>query len=266
MVKLLIVGDLQMPHHDPRAVRAMLHFARDFKPDITIDLGDLLDFGYLAQKSLWRAEANPERILNDLDAAYEYLHALEKVSKRVVFIEGNHEDRLRKYILENAPSLSVLADEDGPLNLHALLTRGGRKLSRTEIVGPYGEAFVYESIVFKHGDSHAKNAAATELADEGSSGVSGHVHRFAMATRTDRKGAHAWYSNGCLCHIKGPNMPPGYRGGETRVRNWQQGFIYGYVTPREDAADSGNFNLYPVVITDGRFTVNGRNYSPDGRY
>ena len=198
-------------------------------------LGDMLDFPYLSTKFA-RKHAAPQDLLGDLAVAREMLQFYRANCGRLIFIEGNHEARFTNYIMECAPALEPLVD--GPLNLPALLNIEGM-----EYVGPYGEVFIYHSIVFKHGDVASQYAAHSELTAEGSSGISGHTHRLQVAARSDRGGAHAWYSMPALCHVKGRRMPPGYHNGASIVRNQQQGFGLVYCDEI--------FNIYPIIITDG---------------
>lgn len=237
----IVISDSQRPYHDQRALDVVYKYIMDIKPDHIIVLGDWLDFAQLTTKFLRRAAA-PDQLMKDIEAASNELVGLSKYTKELTYIEGNHEVRMANYILERAPDLQGLSD-GGPLDIERLLAVPGMRY-----VGPYGEAWVHNSFVFKHGDFATTYAARKELEFEGSSGMSGHTHRFQTHMRTDRSGAHAWYSIGCLCNIKGPNMPPGAR----RHADWQQGFAL----VRWDAKV---FNVYPVTITDGRFI------SPEGR-
>ena len=250
---IIALGDFQIPYEDKEAIAAVMDYIERVRPDKVVLLGDILDFPQLTTKYI-KAQFSPEKLLANLAAAREYINYISGFTGEVIYIEGNHEARLLNYILEKAPELQALAAAGGPLHLASLLG----PMPKLTYIEPYGEAWVYNSFVFKHGDSATKaGAAAKELADEGSSGMSGHTHRFQVATKTDRGGAHAWYSVGCLCYTEGPNKPPGYRMGAGRVRDQQQGFAT--IQFRD-----GIFNVYPTVITRGRFiSPSGRLYSAD---
>lgn len=248
--KVVVMNDHQVPYQDGAAVAAVHKYVQDLQPHLIVIAGDMLDFAGLSTKFL-RIRADKGRIMEDIAQARELLLDLQAKapSARFVFIEGNHEARLRNYILERADEFEELNKEGGPLSLPTLLNVPG-----LEYYGPYGEAFVYRSFVFKHGEMTGKYAAARELIAEGSSGISGHTHRMQVYSRTDRAGAHAWYSNMCLCHVKGEPMPPGTVSGRNRVRDWQQGFATIYF-------NGDLYNVYQTVITGGRFVApSGRCY------
>ena len=238
----IVLSDAQRPYHDQRALDVVYKYISDVKPDHIIVLGDWLDFAQLTTKFLRRAAA-PDQLMKDIETASTELKMLSGYTKKLTYIEGNHEARLTNYVLERAPDLQGLVAPGRPLDLPTLLSVPGMRY-----VGPYGEAWVHNSFVFKHGDVATTYTARKELEFEGSSGMSGHIHRFQTHMRTDRSGAHAWYSIGCLCNIKGRDMPPGAR----RHADWQQGFAL-------VRWDKGVFNVYPVNITEGRFV------SPGGR-
>jgi predicted phosphodiesterase len=248
MERVVVLADLQIPFEDTNALAPVVRYLKHVRPDMIVLLGDILDFESLSTKFL-RRQKDPEELLEQLATASAFCEMLDTMTNRLVFIEGNHELRLTTYIQERAPELSALAEGGRALTLPSLLDVPGM-----EYYGPYGSAMVHRGFVFKHGDYAGKHVAQKELLMEGSSGMSGHNHRFSTAMKTDRKGAHAWYSIGALCNIKGPDMPPGRHVGLNRLRDQQQGFA-------EILFDS-TFNVYPIVVTDGQFIApNGQRYA-----
>ena len=244
METVIFIADHQVPYQDKKAVRLSQRYIEDVQPDITVFGGDVLDFPNFTTKFL-REQKSPEEVLKQIKVARGYLEHAVMNSKRVVFIDGNHEERLRTYILDKAPELTAFAKKDRPLTIGSLLGVEG-----VEYLGPYGEAFVYHGFVFKHGEAVGRNPARTELENEGSSGMSGHVHRFNRASRTDRAGAHAWWTVGCLCNIRGLNVPPGRVSGHSRVRNQQQGFATIYFTRKHFAVQTTDI-IEGTLITPG---------------
>jgi hypothetical protein len=250
METVVVINDLQIPYQDDKSLFAVARYVLDIKPDMIVWNGDILDFPGLTTKFL-RSRTQKGHVMADIDKARRVLMEFHDYSPhtRHIFMEGNHEARLRNYITERAEELEGLVEPGGVLSLPALLG-----LDWLEYIEPYGEAFIYKSFVFKHGDLASQNSARAELVMEGSSGISGHTHRLQVQAKTDRKGAHAWYSNMCLCHIKGNKMPPGTRTGSNVLRDWQQGFATIFF-------DKGSFNVYQTVITGHKFVgPNGRSY------
>jgi len=236
----VVLADLQIPFQDKRALDVAFRYVEDTGPDFVVALGDWLDFPQLTTKFLRKA-TSPDQLMKDIRVAHEYLVELSQYAKKIIYIVGNHEERLANYILERAPDLQGLS-KGGPLDLERLLA-----VPNMQYVGPYGEAWIHRSFVFKHGDFATTYTARKELEFEGSSGMSGHTHRFQTHMKTDRSGPHAWFCIGCLCNTKGPDMPPGVR----RHADWQGGMAV-------VKWDGPVFNVYPVVITNGRFI------SPEG--
>ena len=250
--KVLITTDQQIPFHDKRAIAAVQHFAQDYQPDIWVELGDLLDNAELTIHFLRDPRAH-----NSLRGAWESARALlernhELVpASRTVWIAGNHEQRLQTYIFDRSPALAELVDAE----LHTTGLVFGKDVPEwLEWVGPYGEAWVFRAFVFKHGDAVGLYPSRKELYDEGSSGMSGHTHRAQTHHHPTRSGPHAWWSLGCLCHVRGTNCPPGYRKG-SGLRGWTQGF--GIV---EFSNERKLFSVTTPVIHEGKFLYDGRVY------
>jgi len=272
----IVLADMQIPFQATPAIEGVLHYIYDEQPDMVVLLGDILDFPQLTTKFL-RTRTDPNLLLEDIDTARGYIKHIETLAPeaRIIYVAGNHEERLRKYVLECAPAFEALIGTGKALDLPTMLD-----CKKLEYYGPYSEPFIYNSFVFKHGDRTTTYAAAAELRAEGTSGMSGHTHRSQMASHTDRSGAHAWYSVGCLCNVSGSDMPPGYRGGEHVLRDQQQGFAvirFGtHIEVVEDVDIEGRsiterkthrnmFQVIPINITDDKFfDPSGILYGPEG--
>jgi len=250
-MRAVVTSDWQIPYHDTRACRAVIEYTRAIRPDKFIVLGDMFDLSQLSTKFL-RKRSDPDELLGQIDCGRAYMEEIRELVGEIVFIAGNHEDRLTNYIVERAPELQGFAEEGEALSISGLMGPGVR------YVGPWGSAYIVRSFVFKHGDMTGQFAAHKELLMEGSSGMSGHLHRFQSAAHTDRSGEHGWWSIGCLCHIGGPTMPPAVHEGQNRLQNWQQGFAT--VTWVGDL-----FHVANIVVHDGHFVgPDGRLWGPGG--
>jgi hypothetical protein len=207
------LGDAHAPHQDPVAVRLALGFLGWFAPQTLYLIGDIADFYQVS-----RFDKDPQRLLalqDDLDACVDFLADVRKAVGprcRVVFLEGNHEDRLARY-LHPRPEIAGLRS----MRLPDLLGLGGLKIEHRPYAGPLvhpGTDFLVE-----HGDRVSRQSGATAksmLDARGMSGISGHTHRLGAHYRTDEGGEKVWYENGCLCDVR-----PSYVKGRP---NWQQGF------------------------------------------
>lgn len=246
MTKLVVVSDLQIGYQDDESLASVSKFLKDFQPDTFVMNGDIIDMTSLSRFALTleeRASLSVQRfgLLNRL------VHWRQVMPyAKMVYVMGNHEERLQRYMTENAPEL------EGLLNFR---TFAGLDEINVTLVEPYGAGYEWpergkHKVLITHGELIRVNTAAANMEVEGGSGITGHTHRLSSHYRTNRTGAHAWYEGGCLCRIDGV-VPPARPG----VQNWQQGFIVGYATERM-------WNVYQVSITNHQFVWGGKLYAP----
>jgi len=219
--KSVFISDTHHPYHDEVAVELMLSFLRWYQPDIIFLIGDIVDFYALSS-----FDKDPNRMLNlqeELDSAHSFFSRLrtDHPNARIVYREGNHEDRLMRYLrkhpeLYNLRSMQML-DLLGVSNL------------RIEHYG-YKDIVEYHGFQVEHGDVVRKRGAYTAAAmmeKRLKSGIIGHTHRMGAHYRTIHKKTQVWYENGCLCSLR-----PEYVMG---VPDWQQGFSVGtYYVHKKD--------------------------------
>jgi len=205
---IVSLTDWHVPFEDGKAINAVFKFCKKIQPEIII-VHEIHDF-----YSLSRFDKDPSRINNlqdELDRANEYLAILRGIcpKSRIILLNSNHLDRLRKYLWRQAVELSSLRS----LKLSNLL-----ELEKNNI--EYGgDMFIYKKFLFKHGDIVRKFSSYTAKAEfdkEGMSGCSGHSHRLGKLYTTKRGGKYVWVESGCLCDLK-----PEYIMG---VADWQHGF------------------------------------------
>ena len=120
METFVVLADEQIPFQDEDAVSAVENYVKDTKPDVVMELGDLWDFPYLSTKFL-RKNVSTGQIFQDLMRGKTHLEKLREHCGELIVVEGNHENRLYRYILEKAEALEGLTDLDGPLTIPSLL-------------------------------------------------------------------------------------------------------------------------------------------------
>src|SRR5215211_9185434 len=94
----LYVSDVQFPYQEQEALNIVTQVAKDIRPDILFLGGDIVDFYQLSKFS-----NDPKRKLElqqDIDIANLYLGLLIDAAKakRNIWQEGNHENRLERYL------------------------------------------------------------------------------------------------------------------------------------------------------------------------
>lgn len=249
MERIIITSDHQCRYNDLETEKSVLKFVRDFKPTTVVVNGDLVDL-----ESVGKYRKTPEAmqsLVADIDAGKQVLKNLRKAAPDadIHFTFGNHEDRMANFILDKAPELFSLSG----VTLETLLET--EKLGIT-VHKPWGAGLDWNDVFIYHGTLVSKHSGASAKAErevDGGSGVSGHTQRVGMHAVSERSGVHTWIEGGCMCNVRGDNVPPSFRG--PRLNNWQQAIVVGY-------ADHGHWTMYPVLIYDHKFIFNDKLYSP----
>lgn len=218
--------DEHFPFQDDFAREVALKIVEEFDPNLLIFGSDGVDF-----YSISKYDKHPKRtfnLQNEIDAwkagAREWNSAAPNA--RRVFIPGNHEDRLRRYIWRH-PEMAGLE----VVQLHSLLGLDALGVESEErIIGEnYGQSEVQVGpLMIKHGSVIRKHSAYTARGEMEKEFYNipvlftGHTHRGGMHMATTRNGVVRAYECFCLCDLNAPyiNRP-----------NWQQGIalatIYG---------------------------------------
>lgn len=249
MKKVMIVGDIHAPYHDQAAINIVKIKQKEYKPDVFVINGDLCDMYSISVFS-----KSPARKKNFADEIKECNQVLDDLLKNVpkgaekVFLEGNHEHRLQRFVWEN-PAFYKL-DAMDVYNLLNLKERGV-KIIRAD--GDYWKGTdnykIADSIIL-HGDNRLDGAsysryggysAKNTLFSLSESVFMNHTHRLAeMFHKTPSKTIRG-VECGCLC------APSGHA-------DWQQGFV----TFEIDKGKSYNVRLH--YIEKGKMVEDGKIY------
>lgn len=239
--KVLMIPDMHVPFHDKKWLDSLLQFAEINKPDTVFIMGDLVDFYAIS-----RFVKNPLRALKlqeEINVARNVLKRIKATcpTSKIVFIRGNHEARLQKYLWSTAQELSGL----DCLNVPELL--GLKELGMI-----YAEKGRYNFCgeVIKHGSVVRKFSAYTAKAEtekHGKSGTSGHTHRAGVYFQSDDSGDISWIETGCGCRLDQEYM-------EGEKPNWQQGWGW------EITVNSKIVEKYFIRYKNGKAFFMGRQY------
>lgn len=248
--------DTLIPTHDEAACAVALEAAHVLQPSHIVLLGDMLD---LAEWSTKYARHPRDKYTTQpaLEALHAWIAALRKTapSARIVYLEGNHEDRMMRAMverLEEVVDLRAVGDDTPLVSVPGLL---GLDELDVEYVGPYGSDWWLWGVQYHHGavvGGGRGGTVAKVLATATHSQVFGHVHRREVASRTisTQQGDRTVtaMSPGCLCRIDG--VVPGRQG--SPVTDWQHGMAVAY---RDETLGA---QLHLVPIDHGRAVVHGR--------
>lgn len=245
--RLLICPDVHVPYHDKRAWALMLKVAAKFDPDTLVTMGDFADFYCVSSHS-----KDPRRVnklgweIKQCNVALDQLDAIpRKVRKkrRRVFVAGNHEDRLERYLMDKAPELFDAVEIP---KLFLLGERGWEYV-------PYKESIKIGKVNFTHDTGKAGANAHVEALNDFQDNVAiGHTHRIGYAVKGNAKGvAHVGAMFGWLGDEKKAN----YMHQIKARRDWAKGFGVGYI----DSATKCTY-LTPVPIVNYTCVVEGNLY------
>lgn len=220
-----IINDVQIPWQDKRVLTLACDFIKDLKPHGIILNGDILDCYAISDYN-----KDPDRIKSwgikrEITEAGQLMAQFKDVKERW-WLGGNHEDRWRR-VQWQFPAFRGMF-QDFPAALH--LEEHGFKWK------PYGGIVSLGKLLVTHGSLVSKHSAQTARSHYdkyGNSILVGHTHRLGVYYRTNSRGMHAAYENGCLCRLN-----PEY----VQAPDWQQGLSIVHVMK------NGYFNVQQVPI------------------
>jgi predicted phosphodiesterase len=238
-MKLVWLGDQHVPDHDVKTNAAVFRYLKEERPDYVILGGDMLDFSCISshnRDNLRRIESR--RLQKEFDAGNKYLDALQRAVGNIpiVYLEGNHEFRVERYIDVN-PQLEGLFTVPEKLKLKERGINWIKSWSETK-------PFRVGKALFLHGLYHSKNHANLMVQNFGSNIFYGHTHDTDCASLITMGDSTTKIAQalGCLCNYRQYYL----KGRPTR---WQQAF--GVFWFRKD----GYFNHSVVRIFEHRFVA-----------
>lgn len=250
-------SDFHEPFSDPKLKKKFLNWLNRNKPHEGIIGGDLGDYPSQSRhryKPEWRAKAR-----DCVNASYLTLLDIRTASEEtdLVFLPGNHDERIRNSIIDNNEDLFDLAPADKPGQPNARSVWDLRTLLHLEelaitYIDPEGnyEYASYEiskELAATHGwkvTGKSAKSAESHLETLGHSLIHGHTHRMGFYYKTIYtpnggskllQGVEA----GCMCIF---DKGLGY----ARGANWQQGFVTYTVTP------SGHVHIEPAIFYEDK--------------
>lgn len=240
---VLIVPDVHRPYHDKQAWKLVMNVAKALKPQGIIVLGDFGDMYSVSSFS-----KDPKRALKldwevkDCNAGLDELDALG--AKWKIYIAGNHEQRLQRYLQDKAPALYPFIKIEQIMRLNE---RGWKFV-------PYKSDIKVGRVYFTHDVSYAgRNAVFRTLDAYQHSVVIGHTHRMAYVVEGDATG-RAIIS--CQFGWLGDVKQVDYMHRLKASKDWALGFGIGYLEPK-----TGLLFITPVPLVNYKCVVSGELYT-----
>lgn len=264
----IILPDMQAPYEDPEALNIAYQIIRDTQPNEVIMNGDNLDFDIFSR---FVGDGGVESLNDSVNRVHKIMANLRANAPdaRITWLEGNHEMRLRKMLMQNAKDLlgvKQAGSNANVLSIPYLLNLAGLEVEY--ISGyPANQYWVHPSLRVIHGNivrSNGNTAAAVAKNSDVST-IFGHVHRRESYSRTvntyNMGKVITAASFGCLAKVSGE--VPSYHNGITEdgepveyFENWQQGI--GLISWQGESHDIQQVNI--DTHNDYSTRLNGRIY------
>lgn len=219
----------------------MLKAAKEWEPDGIVIIGDFMDCYSISSHS-----KDPSRLANfqsEIDDARSGLDDLDCLGARHrVYVAGNHEDRFRRYIADNAPALDGWASIPTALGLSE---RGWEYV-------PYKSYTTLGKIYLTHDVGTAGRFAAYRALDDFEhSIVTGHAHRMSYVVEGNATGERKVSAMfGWLGDVDKADYMHRHK-----MHDWALGFGVGYHETK-----TGIVHLCPIPIVDYSCVLEGRLY------
>jgi len=246
-----VINDVHIPNADSKVLQLCLSFLKrkEIKIDEIILNGDIVDCYPIS--TFIRKPFSASSIDLEIEELGKFIKELQKITKKITYIGGNHEDRSRKFIWKNE-EIHKLGQDRGI---------GVSKLSFATLYGledfgikylEYGDGIWLGKLWVTHGDvirKYGGYTAKAEFEKNGCSTLTGHTHRLARTSVTLRGGTYASWENGCLCDLQ-----PEYIKG---IPNWQHGFAIVNVNDNK-----GLFSVQQIdILNRSSLWYGGKEYS-----
>jgi UDP-2,3-diacylglucosamine pyrophosphatase LpxH len=238
--KILFIKDRHIQYHDKDDFNLMLKVDKIFKLYYIIIMGDFADFYGVSSHS-----KDPNRALKLKEEMDEVKKALDQVkalgAKNNVFVSGNHEDRLERYLRDKAPELFNI------ISIPKILELKEKGFKYT----PYKQAYKIGKLNITHDTGVAGRFAHYKALDTFQHNiVIGHCHRLAYAVEGNAQGErHITAMFGWLGDVKEID----YMNQVKARKEWSLGFGIGYLEPK-----TGVVYLVPVPIINGTVLLEGK--------
>lgn len=243
MKKGMFLSDIHMPFNI--RLTPLFSYMEDLKPDIVILGGDVIDAsGMHGIESMKASEVNLNHYNRDVKLLKGMFKTVSGLAKKVVFLEGNHEERYRRVVSKYPDLFGSLFN----LQRDTCLPEYGVDWVP---YGAYSSSYIIGDCAFIHGtiwpDNHAK---AYALRHTPYKVIYGHLHHLqAYTTHRANPAMNPRYAitAGCLT-----NLSPEWKKGE--AHQWVNGFI-SFIYDEK--------TVIPTIhmIENGKFSAGGKVYS-----
>ena len=233
---ILFVGDIHVPFHDKTAIELMLNYVTaNYKIKAVCYMGDILDCIGISK---FAKSARPPTMMDELEYAEDVMDTFQEAFPKAKHIwkDGNHEQRLPRYLYTNAPELHDIIDI-GAGDLIGVQKRGMDYVGALQLIHAGKLTVVHGNEVGIN--SVGVNPARALYLKTRSTTMCFHLHNTSSHTDKDIHGRFpTCWSVGCMCDLSPDYAPYGNR------------FNLGFAV--QELHKSGDFELENMRILNGK--------------
>jgi UDP-2,3-diacylglucosamine pyrophosphatase LpxH len=231
----LVLGDCHFPFVKQRVFDQLAKLITKICPARIVQVGDMLDGYAISSHAKEHGKPHPS-LYDEVRMAGNFAQQLLDCAKDVRFLEGNHEERLRRR----------LADEPDLASTHP--TMQSLLGIPEKLWTPYRKHLTIGKVTYAHDIGFSgKSATRASLAAFGGNLVFGHTHRAEVAyTGNSRGERHVCMNVGWLGDFDQMDYLP-----DSRKNEWQ--VAVGFV----DETHRGNVAMLVAPFVDGQFLLRG---------
>ncbi len=232
-LKMLILCDVHSPYHSVKALELALKYGVDHAANCVLLNGDFLDFEAPSRHQTHPRHRNLE---DEIEIGIEMLKLVRELfpKAKVIFKEGNHEERWEAYLIRKCEELVGIKQ----FSWEAVFELDKLKIQHIGDKRP----MKFGKLMGLHGHEYyspfGSTIPAKRLLEKAKTHVFAGHHHYRQTwsdTKLDGSAITSWVIS-ALC-----NRHPGYR----PLNNWQFGFAFA------DILASGNFQFHSFEIVDG---------------
>jgi predicted phosphodiesterase len=213
--RVLILGDLHAGVHDRRLWDITLDVIETTKPKVVLQIGDFGDWESLSSHARkWGTRRSYSADKKAVRAKVADLQLATDYGARLIILQGNHDERLERYLAERAPEMEDDEDFD---------SRSVFQLRAEDEWVPYRSGIHIGKVYYAHDIGHAGVSATRQnLLSAGQCIVTGHSHRAGIEYGGSILGEHIFsmsvgYMGDRNEFAKKPYLPI------AKMRDWQNG-------------------------------------------
>ena len=235
----LTIADVHAPFQQKAATQMVIDFIRDVRPGTIHILGDACDLFSVSKFD--KDPTRKETLQDELDCVRDLLMEIRDAAPRarIIYSEGNHEYRLRRYLRSEAKALAGLR----ALTLDKLLDFQQLRIR----FQPQDRPYRIGHLLFTHGQHVSRwsgMSAKRHFEQFGCCVIHGHTHRLGAFFHTDISDTFGAFETGCLS-----TLTPDY----VTAPDWQNGFSVIYHS-------KNYFHVDQVAIIKNKFCFHGKLY------